>query len=299
MRPRLISAAFLVWSVIAAAWLTRGGLASSAASEAIPPAPQALFNDYANVVPAATAAKLNRELEHYQWKTSNKIVVVVYPRMQSGASIEQYTLRMARAWNLARETGGNSAALFVFVAEHKTRLRVSGGLEGVLPRAVARRIVDDRITPLLDRGDYARALTAGVNAILAAAGARGGERGATFELQLIWGTDDSTSPNPKHKPVEPDIRDKLMALPLKWSHYFEVKRRRFVVPVHGARMETVSKRCAMEVTSLGGARVEVCLFDRGKKLVNRSQDLPRGELLVLGGNAPNATAWLVILRRIR
>jgi TPM domain len=299
MRPRLISAAFLVWFVIAAAWLTPGGTASSAASETLPPAPEALFNDYAHVVPAATAARLNRELEHYRWKTSNRIVVVVYPSVPSGVSIEDYTLRVARAWNLARETAGNSAVLFVFVAEHKMRLRVSDGLEDALPRAVARRLIDDRIAPPLERGDYAQALTAGVNAILATVGAKGGESGAIFELQLIWGTNDRMSPNPRHKPVEPDIRDKLKALPLKWSHYFEVNRRRFVVPLHGARTETVSKRCAMEVRNLGGARVEICLFGQGKKVVNRSQDLPRGELLVLGGNAPNATAWLVVLKRIR
>jgi hypothetical protein len=26
--------------------------------------------------------------------------------------------------------------------------------------------------------------------------------------------------------------------------------------------------------------------------------LPKGEILVLGGNAPNASAWLVIVKRI-
>jgi hypothetical protein len=32
--------------------------------------------------------------------------------------------------------------------------------------------------------------------------------------------------------------------------------------------------------------------------VKRTQALPKGEILVLGGNAPNASAWLVILKRI-
>jgi len=33
-------------------------------------------------------------------------------------------------------------------------------------------------------------------------------------------------------------------------------------------------------------------------VVKRTQALPKGEILVLGGNAPNATAWLIILNRI-
>jgi len=32
--------------------------------------------------------------------------------------------------------------------------------------------------------------------------------------------------------------------------------------------------------------------------VKRKQSLPKGEMLVLGGNAPNSTAWLVALKRI-
>jgi len=43
--------------------------------------------------------------------------------------------------------------------------------------------------------------------------------------------------------------------------------------------------------------VEVSLIGKGKEVVKRTQALPKGEILVLGGNAPNATAWLVILKR--
>ena len=35
-----------------------------------------------------------------------------------------------------------------------------------------------------------------------------------LEAQLLWGTNDGTSPNPKHKPVGPEIRKKLKELPL-------------------------------------------------------------------------------------
>ena len=58
---------------------------------------------------------------------------------------------------------------------------------------------------------------------------------ATFKLQvqLLWGTSDDHSPDPKHKMVEADVKAKLKELPLKWSNYFEVNRKDFEVPASG------------------------------------------------------------------
>ena len=93
-----------------------------------------------------------------------------------------------------------------------------------------------------------------------------------FEVQLIWGTNESRSPDPKHKPVEPEIRKKLEELPLKWSHYFEVKRKIFVVPPFESRREALSEKCALEIKNLGGERVEVSLIGKGERVVRRSQE---------------------------
>jgi hypothetical protein len=54
----------------------------------------------------------------------------------------------------------------------------------------------------------------------------------------------------------------------------------------------------LNVKRISGTDVEVLLLGKGKGVVKRQQSLPKGEMLVLGGNAPNATAWLVVLKRI-
>ena len=56
-----------------------------------------------------------------------------------------------------------------------------------------------------------------------------------IEVQLLWGTDSPTSPNPDHKPVEPDIKRKLKELPLRWTNYFMVKKLMLSVPRGGAK----------------------------------------------------------------
>jgi|SRR6516225_3788998 hypothetical protein len=120
----------------------------------------------------------------------------------------------------------------------------------------------------------------------------------TLEVQLLWGTDAAQSPNPAHKPVEPDVRKKLDDLPLKWPHWFEVNRKRFKVVRGEAKKEPLSEKCAIEVKNLGEANVEVGLFGKGNQVVRRIQKLPKGEVVVFGGKAPNATAWLVVIKRL-
>lgn len=118
-----------------------------------------------------------------------------------------------------------------------------------------------------------------------------------FEVQLIWATNDKKSPNPKHKPVEPEIRKKLDELPLKWENYFEVNRKLFSLARGGKGKVDLSDKCSVEIKDLEGNQVEVKLFDKdGKAVFGRKQPLPQGEVLLLSGNAPDKTAWFVSVK---
>lgn len=119
-----------------------------------------------------------------------------------------------------------------------------------------------------------------------------------FEAQLLWGTNDPQSPDPRHKPISDEIRQRLKDLPLKWTNYFEVSRKGFAVADKACKKVTLSEKCELEVKNLGKSAIEVYLFGKGEPVWKRTQPLPKGETLVLGGNAPNATAWLVTLKRL-
>jgi hypothetical protein len=119
-----------------------------------------------------------------------------------------------------------------------------------------------------------------------------------LEAQLVWATNEPKSPNPKHKPVEADVRKKLDSLPLKWSHYFEVNRKQFAVAPDRSQWVDLSDKCAVEVKNLNRNKVEVSLFGNGKAVWRGIQSLPRNEILVLGGNAPDDSAWLVTVKRL-
>lgn len=121
-----------------------------------------------------------------------------------------------------------------------------------------------------------------------------------LEAQLVWGTNDKKAPNPKVKPVEEDVRKKLAELPLRWTNYFEINRKQFDVP-HGKTGKTsLSQKCAVEVKSVEDRKVEVVWFGKHGEVVGKqTQPLPKGEMLVLGGNAPNSTCWLLTLKRLK
>jgi uncharacterized protein len=141
---------------------------TAAAAEVMPPPPKQYFNDYAGVVSAGTAQQLNHELEDFERQTSSQIIVAVFPKMQSDSSIEDYTVRIAQSWKVGQKAKDNGAVLFVFVNDRKMFIQTGYGLEGALPDATAKMIIENEIKPRFRNGDYDGGLKAGVAAMMAA-----------------------------------------------------------------------------------------------------------------------------------
>lgn len=139
------------------------------AAERIPPAPARYFNDYAGITSGGTADALNQRLEQFERDTSNQLLVVIYPKMESDSSVEDYTVRVATAWKAGQKARNNGAVLFAFMQEHQLYLQVGYGLEGAIPDATAKRIIEREIVPRFRAGDMNGGMSAAVNAMIAAA----------------------------------------------------------------------------------------------------------------------------------
>ncbi len=151
-------------------FLLAGALLGSTlhAAEVIPAAPRDHFNDYAGLVPAGVAQSLDATLTQFERDTSNQLVVAIYPHMQSDSSIEDYTVRVAQAWGVGQKGTKNGAVLFIFSEDHKLYIQVGYGLEGVLPDALCKQIIENEITPRFRNGDFNSGVQAGVRALIAA-----------------------------------------------------------------------------------------------------------------------------------
>ncbi len=115
-----------------------------------------------------TAQSLESKLTQFERASSNQLLVVIYPHMRSDSSIEDYTVRVAQSWKVGLKEQKNGAVLFVFSQDHKLYVQVGYGLEGVLPDALCKRIIENEITPRFRQGDFDGGLQAGVDALIAA-----------------------------------------------------------------------------------------------------------------------------------
>jgi uncharacterized protein len=141
--------------------------AAGVRAETLPPPPAAYFNDYAGLVSAADAQRLEAKLRRLADETSTQVVVAVFKSLPS-PSLEDFTVRAAQSWRVGRKDWDNGAVFFVFVDDRKMRIETGYGQEGALPDQLAGRILDEQVRPRFRAGDWVGGIEAGIDGIVAA-----------------------------------------------------------------------------------------------------------------------------------
>ena len=152
---------------VVAAWAALASAVAARADIAIPPAPAHYFNDAAGLVSADDAARIDAKLADFDRQTSNQIVVAIFPSLPE-PSLEDFTVRTAQAWRVGQKKLDNGAILFLFVQDHQSRIEVGYGLEGALPDATCKDILEDRLAPEFRAGRYAAGIDAAVDGMMQA-----------------------------------------------------------------------------------------------------------------------------------
>jgi uncharacterized protein len=122
-------------------------------------------NDYANLMPAARVQSLEQRLAQFENETGHQIAVLTVPSL-GGEDIEGFGIRVAESWKIGKKGSDNGAILVIAQNDRKLRIEVGYGLEGVLPDAIASRIINEAIVPRFRDGDFADGIEAGVDAIM-------------------------------------------------------------------------------------------------------------------------------------
>ncbi len=146
-----------------------GVLLGNRYDEQIPEKPAMFVTDRADAFGPGVAEALNERLAQFERDTSNQILVWVDRRIPEGFTLEDFTVRAAQKWGAGQKETDNGAVLFVFTHDRKLRIEVGYGLEGAIPDAIARRIIDDRIVPRFRENDFGGGIEAGADALMAAA----------------------------------------------------------------------------------------------------------------------------------
>ena len=128
-------------------------------ANAIPtrPEPQRLVNDQASIFTPDQKEDLERMLVAFDDSTSNQIAVVTVLDLE-GYSASEYATRIGLEWGVGSEKFENGVVLLVKPrvgnSYGEVFIAVGYGLEGAIPDAYAKRIVDTELIPHLSEGDY-------------------------------------------------------------------------------------------------------------------------------------------------
>lgn len=147
----------------AAALLWIVGVSSAVELAPVPP-PAARVVDVSGTLSPVEIATLEARLVDIEARKGAQIAVLLVPTTQPEA-IEQYALRVAEAWKPGREKEDDGLVFLVAVQDRAVRFETGYGLEGVLPDALANRILDDLVIPHFRAGNYAAGLDAGLTAV--------------------------------------------------------------------------------------------------------------------------------------
>ncbi len=129
-----------------------------AVMSAIPerPQPQRLVNDFAGLFTADQAAVLEHNLVAFDDTTSNQITIVTVTDLE-GYDPSEYATRIGLDWGVGSAEFDNGIVMLIKPKTNtsgKVFIAVGYGLEGAIPDAYAKRIVNEILIPHFMENDY-------------------------------------------------------------------------------------------------------------------------------------------------
>ncbi len=143
-------------------WLLLAGFARA---EVAVPALATRVTDQAGLLTDGQRQQLEETQSDFEATKGSQIAVLIVASTQPEA-IEEYGIRVATAWKLGRKGVDDGVLLLIAKDDREMRIEVGYGLEGVIPDAVAKRVIAEIITPYFQQGDYFGGIEAGVSRLI-------------------------------------------------------------------------------------------------------------------------------------
>lgn len=129
------------------------GLSFSSFAQVKFPQAQGWVNDFAGALNSSQRAKLTSLLEEVEKKTGAEVAVVVLDTTKP-LDIQTYAVELFEKWGIGKRGKDNGLLLLVALKDRKMKIEVGYGLEGVIPDALAKQIIENIIVPQFKQGNY-------------------------------------------------------------------------------------------------------------------------------------------------
>lgn len=131
----------------------------------VPPRSDQIVTDYIGLLSSNERELLERKLVAYDDSTSTQIAIVIENSLE-GDDIFEYSYRMAESWGIGRDGKDNGILIYIAFQDRELFIQTGYGVEGFLTDAVAKRIVDQVITPAFRQQNYFRGLNEATTVII-------------------------------------------------------------------------------------------------------------------------------------
>ncbi len=140
---------------------------SGVAQEDFPPrpSPPRLVNDLSNTLSPSEESALEEKLVAYNDSTSTQISIVLMGSV-GPYDISDYTFQLGEQWGIGRKDKDNGMLILAAMEDRKVFIATGYGLEGAVPDAVARRIVDNVIVPAFKKDAYYEGLNQATDMVI-------------------------------------------------------------------------------------------------------------------------------------
>lgn len=109
--------------------------------------------DLTQTLAADQITQLENKLVQLEQTKGSQIAILIVPTTQP-ETIEQFSIRVVDQWKLGRKGVDDGVLLLVAKDDRTVRIEVGYGLEGVIPDAIANRIINEYIVPAFKQGDF-------------------------------------------------------------------------------------------------------------------------------------------------
>ncbi len=133
---------------------------AAAAQVGVPPLTSRV-TDLTSTLTAQQRGALEERLAAFEKRKGSQIAVLLVHTTEPD-TIEQFGIRVGEQWKIGRKGVDDGAILIVALKDRALRIETGYGLEGALPDAVGKRIVEEHIVPRFKQGDYFGGIDAGV-----------------------------------------------------------------------------------------------------------------------------------------
>lgn len=133
------------------------------------PQPERLVNDLAGIFSQQQVSQLENRLTQFNNQTSNQIVIVTIPSL-NGVDKSQMAYAIGEQWGVGDSKFNNGIVILLKPKTQNERgdvfIATGYGIEGALPDATARRIIENEMIPHFRNDDYFSGIESALNVII-------------------------------------------------------------------------------------------------------------------------------------